>query len=154
MKNIHLFLDVFVLVVLWSIFTGQARNCDVTMSHTWISGVRARPWFFNFFIYLLIILLVSVVSFRPFRFVVSDFSTCPTKMFEKKMPAWQPGCRGAAPGLWPRWYRTSISIMAASKMEQVFQKQLFPRLLTWNLRNLHNYHGKVAQRLSREGILP
>ena len=41
MKNIQLFLDVFVLVVLCSIiFTGPARICDVTMSHTWISGVR------------------------------------------------------------------------------------------------------------------
>ena len=42
MKNIHLFLDCFVLVVLCSIifYTGPARNCDVTMSHTWISGVR------------------------------------------------------------------------------------------------------------------
>ena len=42
MKNTHLFLDVFMLVVLCSIifYTGTVTNCDVTMSHTWISGVR------------------------------------------------------------------------------------------------------------------
>ena len=69
MKNIHLFLDVFVL-------------CSIIF-HTWISGVRdnvteIKAVIFNFFIYLLIILLVSlvsVVSFPPFRFVVSGFST-------------------------------------------------------------------------------
>ena len=37
MKNIHLFLDVFVFVVLVLIHLyGPARICDVTMSHTWI----------------------------------------------------------------------------------------------------------------------
>ena len=63
------------------------------MSHTWF-WVRVKAaiveikavFFVNCFIYLLAILLIlvvyfrfsliSVVSFRPFRFVVSGFSTC------------------------------------------------------------------------------
>ena len=63
-KQDHLFLDVFVLVVLCSIiFTGQARNCDVTMSHTWIySWCEKKAVFFNFFIYF-----CSFRSFRLFR---------------------------------------------------------------------------------------
>ena len=84
------------LVVLCSIiFTGQPRNCDVTMSHTLISGVRDNVteikavifYLFHFFTYhfarfgrfarfVSLVSLVSVVSFRPFRFVVSGFSTC------------------------------------------------------------------------------
>ena len=79
------------LVVLCSIiFTGQARNCDVTMSYTWISGVRDNVTEINAVIFKLfhlftynfacfgrfvsvvsVVSLVSVVSFRPFRFVVS-----------------------------------------------------------------------------------
>ena len=80
------------------IFTGPARICDVTMSHTWIySWCKIKVVFFNFFIYFCtfrsfrwfrfgrfacfggffsLISLVSVVSFRPFRFVVSGFRTC------------------------------------------------------------------------------
>ena len=54
------------------IFTGPARICDVTMSHTWISGCHGNVTeimavIFNLFIYLLIILLVSVVSLVSFR---------------------------------------------------------------------------------------
>ena len=97
MKSIHLFLDVFVLVVLALIHLLQARR-EFVMSrcHTRIVGARSGCDNFNFFIYLLTILfvsvvsfwrfrfarfarfvsLVSVVSFRPFRFVVSGFSTC------------------------------------------------------------------------------
>ena len=62
MKNIHLFLDAFVLVVLCSItFTGPARICDVTMSHRDVD-YRDQGCNFLFLVYLLIILLVSVVS--------------------------------------------------------------------------------------------
>ena len=61
------------------IFKGPAKICDVTMSHTWIYmvGARKRPCFFLTFS---LILLVSVVSCRPFRFVVSGFSTCRWEM--------------------------------------------------------------------------
>ena len=65
-----------------------------------VTWQTSRQYFFNFFIYLLIILLVSVVSFwpfhfgccisvvlvvsfRPFRFfVVSAFSTCLSKQWQ------------------------------------------------------------------------
>ena len=105
MKNIHLFLDVFVLVVLCSIiFTGPARICDVTMSHTCIgfqgceirlpsnvteikavifltfSFIFARfgrfACFGRFDGFVSVVSIVSVVSFRPFRFVVTGVSTC------------------------------------------------------------------------------
>ena len=80
------------------IFTGPARVCDVTMSHTWIYSwcETERPYFLTFsFIFARFcrfacfgrfsgfVSLVSVVSFRSFRsfrwfrFVVSGFSTCP-----------------------------------------------------------------------------
>ena len=74
------------------IFTGLARICDVTMSHTWIySWCKIRVVFFNFNLsftfacfgrfvsavsLVSLVSVVSVVSFRPFRFVVSGFSTC------------------------------------------------------------------------------
>ena len=46
-----------------------------------------------------------------------------------------------------------IFIMAASKrVKQLFQEQLFPRLVTWNLRTVHGHHGKVAQQVSKEGM--
>ena len=98
MKNIQLFQYVFVLVLLVLIHLyrpGENLWChDVTHldfrsarsgCHGNVTGIKAVT-FFNFFIYLLIIFLVSVaslfwivsvVSFRPFRFVVSGFSTCP-----------------------------------------------------------------------------
>ena len=60
MKNIQLCLDVFVLVLLVLIFTGPAKVCDVTMSHTWIySWCKIKVVFFDFFIYF--------CSFRRFR---------------------------------------------------------------------------------------
>ena len=89
MKNIHLFLDVFVLIVLCLIiFTGPARICDVTMSQTWISGCHGNVTEdFHLFTYnfarfthfgcfghfggfisaVSLVSLVSVVSFRSFR---------------------------------------------------------------------------------------
>ena len=65
MKNIQLFLDVFVLVLfVLFIFAGPARICDVTMSQTWIySWCVRKAVFFNFFIYFR-----SFRSFRWFRF--------------------------------------------------------------------------------------
>ena len=66
-------------------FTGPARICDVTMSHTsiYIVGARKKEYFLTFsFIFARFgrfggfVSVVSVVSFRPFRFVVSGFSTC------------------------------------------------------------------------------
>ena len=92
MRNIHLFLDVFVLVVVCSIifYTGPARNRDVTMSHTWISGVQDNVTeikavifkLFHLFTYnfacfgrfggfvsvVLVVSFVSAVSFRCFGF--------------------------------------------------------------------------------------
>ena len=73
MKNIQLFLDVFVLVLLvlihWSrrerpLLAGEARICDVMMSHTWIYSwcEIQNNVFFNFFIYF-----CSFRSFRLFR---------------------------------------------------------------------------------------
>ena len=49
-------------------------------------------------------------------------------------------------------FRTSFIMAASKRMKQLFQKQLFPRIVAWNLRTLHGHHGKVAQRVSREGI--
>ena len=93
MKNTHLFLDVFVVVVdtLALIHLSGLRRNYVTHvdlgtrsgCHSNVPEIKA-VFSFNFFIYLLIILLVSVVSlvlvvsFRSFRFVVSGFSTCLT----------------------------------------------------------------------------
>ncbi|KAL9970234.1 hypothetical protein ACROYT_G022574 [Oculina patagonica] len=37
-------------------------------------------------------------------------------------------------------------------MKQLFQKPFFPRIFTWNLRNLHSYNGRVTQRVLREDV--
>ena len=48
---------------------GARSGCDSNVTNI-------KAFFFSFFVYLLTILLVSVVSFRWFCFVVSGFSTC------------------------------------------------------------------------------
>ena len=90
MKNAHLFLDVFVVVVdtlalihLSGLRCNDGKHVDLgTRSGCHSNVLEIKAFFKTFFIYLLTILLVSVVwlvpvvSFRWFRFVVSGFSTC------------------------------------------------------------------------------
>ena len=69
MKNIQLFLGSYSSCLCSFIFTGPARICDVTMSHTWIYSwckikVVSLTLIFHLF---LLVSVVSVVSFRPFR---------------------------------------------------------------------------------------
>ena len=74
MKNIHLFLDVFVLVLLVLIHLnrpvanlGASSGCDSN-----VTEIKA--------VLVSVVSIVSVVSFWPFRFVVSGFSTCPVNL--------------------------------------------------------------------------
>ena len=100
MKNIQLFLDVFVLVLLVLIhLLIQAREefvmsrCHTRGSIVDIVGARSHFLTFSFIFarfarfgrfacfggfggFVSLVSLVSVVSFRPFRFVVSGFCTC------------------------------------------------------------------------------
>ena len=74
-KNIHLFLDVFVLVLIVLIHLnrpvanlGASSGCDSN-----VTEIKA--------VLVSVVSIVSVFSsFRPFRFVVSGFSTCPVNL--------------------------------------------------------------------------